>query len=74
VTAVPSGGPISNEVPRLGGFYQNRRSGHIVQVIEWVPHRGVGYLVRIRNFHRQFPKTMTVNPKLFEKLFELVEL
>lgn len=74
MTALPSMGPIPNEVPRLGDFYQNRRSGDIVQVVEWIPHRGVGYLVRIRTFRKQFPETMTINPELFGKLFELVEV
>jgi hypothetical protein len=59
-------------IPRLWGFYKHRRTGYITQVVSWIPHRGVGMLVQVHNFHRQFPRTMTFNPRLFEQLFEAV--
>lgn len=60
-------------VPELWGFYRHRKTGYITQVVSWIPHRGVGLLVRVHHFHRQFPRTMTFNPELFERLFEAVE-
>jgi hypothetical protein len=66
-------GPASVGIPRLWGFYRHRRAGYITQVVSWLPHRGVGMLVRVHHFHRQFPKTMTFNPLLFDRLFEYVD-
>jgi hypothetical protein len=60
-------------VPALWGFYRHRKTGYITQVVSWIPHRGVGLLVQVHNFHRQFPRTMTFNPRLFERLFEYVD-
>jgi hypothetical protein len=61
-------------VPKLWGFYQHRKAGYITQVVSWIPHRGVGLLVQVHQFHRQFPQTMTFNPELFDRLFEAADV
>jgi len=60
--------------PTVGDFYQNRHGIFIAQVVEIVPHAGVGYLVRIRCFHGPYPRSMTLNPKLFSVTFARVSL
>lgn len=65
---------LGDNPPRLWGFYRHRRCGYITQVVAWVPHKGVGFLVQVHHFHRQFPRTMTFNPRLFERLFDAVDL
>lgn len=69
----PMGPTDDLRVPRLGGFYKHRKAGYVLQVVSWVPNRGVGLLVQVHQFHRQFPRSMTFNPCLFERLFESVD-
>lgn len=56
----PMGPTDDLRVPRLGGFYKHRKAGYVLQVVSWVPNRGVGLLVQVHQFHRQFPRSMKI--------------
>ncbi len=61
-----------SDVPVTGAFYQHRSKLYIAKVTDLTPHLTLGYLVRLQTFHGPYPRTLTLNPVLFRKLFTRV--